>query len=395
MSVQKILVADDSATIQKVIRLTLTNENYELETVSDGARALELLTLFRPDLVLVDVSLPKKSAFELKAEANAMSDLKSIAFILLTSAFEKVDEKQLQTLGFSATLTKPFDPAHLRGMIAKILKLPAKPPGAEKPSSPPPAPPPRGSLPPLVPPKKVVPEIPLALTRPEIEGPFPTEMPEDGTMMWDPSARPEVSEELVSTPEIPVPPSEPVIETGNPESPPALSPPDPLAESFEWEAMAPEPVKDPGVSGVELASVLPPEASVSDLAPPPIPREISLNFADDADFDFSPDKAAEVALTEQPPDIGEIFPEFPTPTTAQPLAPTPLLQTATPWPNTDSSTGSPSAPSRSALPEWTQADLEKWALPLVESTLRKMTEQLLPELTERIIREELQRLLAD
>src|SRR3954469_4431163 len=108
MAGKKLLVADDSLTIQKVIRLALSNEGHEIQTVSDGNDAIQQISLFRPDAVLIDVSLPGKSAFEVKRETNQLEDLSEVRFILMSSAFEKVDEVQLEEVQFHGRLTKPF-----------------------------------------------------------------------------------------------------------------------------------------------------------------------------------------------------------------------------------------------------------------------------------------------
>ncbi len=121
MAGKKILVADDSLTIQKVIRLALSNEGYEIQAVSDGADAIQQISLFRPDAVLIDVSLPTQSAFEIKRTANSKPDLKNVKFVLMSSAFEKVDEAQATELHFDGRLTKPFDPAHLRQVLQEVL----------------------------------------------------------------------------------------------------------------------------------------------------------------------------------------------------------------------------------------------------------------------------------
>lgn len=118
---KKILVADDSVTIQKVIRLALSNEGYEIQTVSDGNEAIQQISLFRPDAVLIDVSLPGKDAFEVKRAINEASMFEGAKFILMASAFEKIDEEQEREAGFQGRLTKPFDPAHLRRMLAELL----------------------------------------------------------------------------------------------------------------------------------------------------------------------------------------------------------------------------------------------------------------------------------
>jgi CheY-like chemotaxis protein len=119
---KKLLVADDSLTIQKVIRLALSNEGYEIQTVSDGNDAAQQVSLFRPDIVLIDVSLPGKSAFEVKREINSHEDLHEVRFVLMSSAFERVDEVQSQEVVFHGQLTKPFDPAHLRQVLSDVLQ---------------------------------------------------------------------------------------------------------------------------------------------------------------------------------------------------------------------------------------------------------------------------------
>lgn len=118
MAGKKLLVADDSLTIQKVIRLALSHEGYEIVTVSDGAAALEQLSLFRPQIVLIDVSLPGKSAIEVKQQADENPELRGARYVLMSSAFEQVDEGATEKAGFHARLTKPFDPAHLRKVLA-------------------------------------------------------------------------------------------------------------------------------------------------------------------------------------------------------------------------------------------------------------------------------------
>jgi CheY-like chemotaxis protein len=121
MAGKKLLVADDSLTIQKVIRLALSNEGYEIQAVSDGNDAAQQISLFRPDVVLIDVSLPGKTAFEVKQIVNDQPDTRDVRFVLMSSAFEKVDEDQAAQVRFDGRLTKPFDPAHLRQVLTDVL----------------------------------------------------------------------------------------------------------------------------------------------------------------------------------------------------------------------------------------------------------------------------------
>lgn len=121
MAGKKLLVADDSLTIQKVIRLALSSEGYEIQAVSDGNDAVQKIPLFRPDVVLIDVSLPGKSAVEVKRLINDDRDLDEVRFVLMSSAFEKIDEEMISQVRFHGKLTKPFDPAHLRQVLSEVL----------------------------------------------------------------------------------------------------------------------------------------------------------------------------------------------------------------------------------------------------------------------------------
>jgi CheY-like chemotaxis protein len=118
----KLLVADDSVTIQKVIKLALSSEGYEISVSSAGGGLISAIKQVRPDIVLIDVSLPDKNAYEIKAAVNKDPTLSSVKFILMYSAFEKIDEALAESLAFHGRLIKPFDPSNLRRIISDLLK---------------------------------------------------------------------------------------------------------------------------------------------------------------------------------------------------------------------------------------------------------------------------------
>ena len=120
---KKLLVADDSVTIQKVIKLALSSEHYDILTVSSGSDVLDQIQKSLPDAVLIDASLPDLNAAETKAQINKTNLSKSIKFILMYSAFEKVDEEAVLQAGFHARLIKPFDPSNLRKVVAEVLAM--------------------------------------------------------------------------------------------------------------------------------------------------------------------------------------------------------------------------------------------------------------------------------
>lgn len=147
---KKLLVADDSLTIQKVIKLALSGDGYEIQTVSDGTECLQQAALFRPDVILIDIGLPGRSAFDIKKAANADPELARVPFVLMSSAFEKVDEAKVGLLRFDGRLTKPFDPSNLKDVLTQALKMNAGH-GAKDFS---PSPPPRMATPPGAPARK-------------------------------------------------------------------------------------------------------------------------------------------------------------------------------------------------------------------------------------------------
>lgn len=119
---KKLLVADDSLTIQKVIKLALSSEGYDILAVSDGAAAIQAIANEMPDVVLIDVALPAGDAYEVKKAINQNPNLSGVGFILMSSAFERVDEQHAQEVSFQARLIKPFDPAHLRKAVSQVLE---------------------------------------------------------------------------------------------------------------------------------------------------------------------------------------------------------------------------------------------------------------------------------
>jgi CheY-like chemotaxis protein len=118
---KKLLVADDSVTIQKVIKLALSAEGYDILAVSEGKEAIRAIQEERPDVVLIDVALPGADAYEVKRATNQNPKTASVSYILMASAFERVDEKAADEVKFQGRLIKPFDPSHLRKAVSELL----------------------------------------------------------------------------------------------------------------------------------------------------------------------------------------------------------------------------------------------------------------------------------
>ncbi|MFO7982258.1 MAG: response regulator [Desulfuromonadales bacterium] len=120
---KKLLLADDSITIQKVIGITFANEDYALDIVDNGDDALEKAKADRPDLILADVYMPGKNGYELCEAVKADENLAAVPVLLLTGTFEPFDEERARAAGAEDWIAKPFES---QALIDKVEDLLAK-----------------------------------------------------------------------------------------------------------------------------------------------------------------------------------------------------------------------------------------------------------------------------
>jgi CheY-like chemotaxis protein len=126
---RKLLLADDSATIQKVIDLTFADEGVRVLAVSNGRDAIDKILEFAPDIVLADVFMPSPDGYEVCRYVKTNEKLKHIPVMLLVGSFEPFDEAEARRVGADDTLTKPF--SSIRRLIDRVGALVSSPP-AEK-----------------------------------------------------------------------------------------------------------------------------------------------------------------------------------------------------------------------------------------------------------------------
>ncbi|MBC7932496.1 MAG: response regulator [Rubrivivax sp.] len=119
---RKLLLADDSPTIQKVINLTFEDEEIEVVAVSDGEQALRILEeQSPPDILLADVWMPGPNGYELCEWVKSDARLRHIPVILLVGAFEPFNEAEARRVGADTVLTKPFQ--SIRDLVSKVGSL--------------------------------------------------------------------------------------------------------------------------------------------------------------------------------------------------------------------------------------------------------------------------------
>ena len=115
---RKILLADDSITIQKVVELSFADEGAEVVCVDNGRDAIERLQDFQPDVVLADVFMPQVNGYELCEYIKQNKELKHIPVMLLVGSFEPFNESEARRVGADDILTKPFQ--SIRRLLEKV-----------------------------------------------------------------------------------------------------------------------------------------------------------------------------------------------------------------------------------------------------------------------------------
>ena len=131
----RLLLADDSITIQKVVAIIFANEEFELTVVDNGIAALQKAREVRPDVMLVDALMPGKSGYEVCAEIRRDPSLSATPILLLIGAFEPFDEEKARDCGADASITKPFESQQLIDRVKELLEL-----GQSRAAAPAPAP---------------------------------------------------------------------------------------------------------------------------------------------------------------------------------------------------------------------------------------------------------------
>ena len=118
---RKLLLADDSVTIQRVIELTFSGEDIQVLAVNDGEQAIARIPAEQPDVVLADIGMPRKGGYDVAAFVKGRPDLAHIPVLLLAGAFEPVDQTRAEQVGADGVLIKPFEPRQVIERVKELL----------------------------------------------------------------------------------------------------------------------------------------------------------------------------------------------------------------------------------------------------------------------------------
>ena len=119
--VKKVLIVDDSVTVRKVTSRLMERQGWEVATAKDGLDAVEQLQDIYPDIVLLDIEMPKMDGFEVLRTVRRDERLKDLPVIMITSRTGEKHKQQAFELGVNSYLGKPFQEAGLMSTIAEVL----------------------------------------------------------------------------------------------------------------------------------------------------------------------------------------------------------------------------------------------------------------------------------
>ncbi len=122
---QRILVVDDEEVNREVFEAMLAPFGYEVATARDGAEALERVALFRPDLILLDIMMPRMDGFRVLRELKDGDDTRGIPVVVVTALGGTQDRVEAYNLGADDFLGKPVDQLELRARVRSLLKVKA------------------------------------------------------------------------------------------------------------------------------------------------------------------------------------------------------------------------------------------------------------------------------
>jgi len=118
---KKIMAVDDERHIVRLIQVNLERAGYQVVTAFDGPDALKKVESERPDVIVLDVMMPKMDGFEVLKRLQANPETRGIPVIMLTAKAQDADVFRGWASGVSAYLTKPFNPLELLTFVKRIL----------------------------------------------------------------------------------------------------------------------------------------------------------------------------------------------------------------------------------------------------------------------------------
>lgn len=121
MSGKRVLVVDDEPNILRTLTFVLKKEGYDVSSATNGEEAMAEVRSSKPDLIFLDIMMPKKNGYEVCQEIKGDSDLSDIHIIMLTAKGQDADREKGLSVGAEEFMTKPFSPIQVIGRVRELL----------------------------------------------------------------------------------------------------------------------------------------------------------------------------------------------------------------------------------------------------------------------------------
>jgi CheY-like chemotaxis protein len=123
-SLGRVLVVDDDDVIRQLITVNLELEGFEVETAYDGQDCLDKVKQVDPDVVTLDIMMPRMDGWETATKLREDPDTANLKVVLLSARAQEADLQRGSRIGVDAYLTKPFDPDELIAVVRRLAGLP-------------------------------------------------------------------------------------------------------------------------------------------------------------------------------------------------------------------------------------------------------------------------------
>jgi CheY-like chemotaxis protein len=120
---KRLLLADDSLTIHRVVELTFADEDFEVISVSNGNQAIEKINATKPDIIIADVNMPEKDGYEVCAFVKNTPQFSAVPVLLLKGTFEPFNQERADSVRADGIIQKPFQSQTLIDKVNSILGL--------------------------------------------------------------------------------------------------------------------------------------------------------------------------------------------------------------------------------------------------------------------------------
>lgn len=118
----KLIVADDSPSIQKTIQMSFPVPEYEIFAFNDGKKFMDSVKQIKPDAILLNLSLPQRDGYEVGAYVKAQEEFSRVPLILLKEAFEPLDKERIAAFEYDELVQKPFDSEMLVQKVRTMIE---------------------------------------------------------------------------------------------------------------------------------------------------------------------------------------------------------------------------------------------------------------------------------